>query len=263
VAILIAAANPLGSTQHPPPAGSHLHASRAQSGHTLHVISHRPLPLLAGFFARKPALFLVDSGATCNLVSRQFLFRNGLRHGQLVPSESLALPDRSSISLYRTPRCLISSVDFLAADVQGSFDIILGQPWLQAKNPDIDWTSHTVTLFCKGAQVTLQPQRSAFSSSSYSSPSSAAQPGQQGCTGTELSVTTLQGNSTGPSPSAVPPCISSLLSRFYDVFPAELPPAATIPDRAVQHTIDLESGATQVFQQHHAHTADAVAASGH
>ena len=36
--------------------------------------------------------------------------------------------------------------DFYVLPLHGKFDIILGQPFLESRNPDIDWVQKTVTM---------------------------------------------------------------------------------------------------------------------
>ncbi len=126
----------------------------------------KPL-ILHGTYEGCPARFLLDSGATGNLVSRQFLLRNGLKiSSTAIPGRRLYLPDRRALPTFSTPRCRLriggyndKRVDFLAADLQGSFDVVLGMPWLHARNPDISFQTGRVALRQCGTSVILLAQR--------------------------------------------------------------------------------------------------------
>ena len=64
------------------------------------------------------------------------------------------LIDKSTLSVdYKVASCPIKYRgnfeeyrDLYVLPLHGKFDIILGQPFLESRNPDIDWVSKTVTM---------------------------------------------------------------------------------------------------------------------
>ena len=112
----------------------------------------RSLIKLAGTVAGHAAVFLVDSGATGNFVSSSFVTRTGL-HRSVHPSTdtvSLAdgVPKPAGGFLPSTPIHLSTyrdRLDLTLTELSG-YDVILGMPWLDKHNPDIDWRGKIISF---------------------------------------------------------------------------------------------------------------------
>ncbi|KAJ9518617.1 hypothetical protein QJQ45_018645, partial [Haematococcus lacustris] len=105
------------------------------------------LIILHGTFAGHPARFMVDSGATGNIISQQYLMRNGLHLATTLSPRRLLLPGpkHTTLPTYTLPPCSIRMGTYrdrlqlsMANIPNPSFDIVLGKPWLAAKNPCVD-----------------------------------------------------------------------------------------------------------------------------
>ena len=130
-----------------------------------------------------------------------------------------------------------------------AFDIVLGKPWLAATNPDIDWTTNTVTFTHEGKRHRWDPSEPELLSvlqakRAMRKPSAHAYLCHLRATPSEASpaAAAIEGDQEGAgAQSTPPPAIQSLLHEFRDVFqdvPAGLP-----PQRALAHAIDLTPGA--------------------
>ncbi|KAJ9533619.1 hypothetical protein QJQ45_026629, partial [Haematococcus lacustris] len=120
--------------------------------------------ILHGTFSGHRARFLLDSGATGNIVSSRFLQQAGLRMaGKAAPGRLLLPgPSPSYLPTYELSHCTVrlstyhDRVPFVMADISNAdYDVVLGKPWLTAKNPDIDWPLERITLRHAGAVHTL------------------------------------------------------------------------------------------------------------
>lgn len=100
----------------------------------------------------KKARALIDSGAEMNLVSQLFVKGAGwqLRPDSALPARSI---DGSTIRIYGTLHITTNVTDrdaksckqqdkYVSTDIP-DYDIVLGTPWLRARNPDIDWERRT------------------------------------------------------------------------------------------------------------------------
>jgi transposase InsO family protein len=118
----------------------------------------RRLLYLNGSLHGKPALFMIDSGASNNFVSPAFV---KLAQLQPVPSSrriSLADPSvvkpalgsvAASASLVACERGgkqrLVFETNYTATEL-GPQDVILGMPWLEQHNPTIDWSRRRLVV---------------------------------------------------------------------------------------------------------------------
>ncbi|KAJ9513267.1 hypothetical protein QJQ45_001311 [Haematococcus lacustris] len=111
--------------------------------------------ILHGTFSGHRARFLLDSGATGNIVSSRFFQQAGLRMAGKAAPDRLLLPGPSPSYLptYELSHCTVrlstyhDRVPFVMADISNTdYDVVLGKPWLTAKNPDIDWPLERITL---------------------------------------------------------------------------------------------------------------------
>ena len=107
---------------------------------------------MQGTLFGRPAVFLLDSGATGNFVSSAFVRAHNL------PSSPLSRPDLVTLAdgSQQTAGCIVQSAAVRIASYSDSLDLvslalqdydaILGMPWLERVNPEINWRQRTVTL---------------------------------------------------------------------------------------------------------------------
>lgn len=134
--------------------------------------NHRNLLIVNGFYQGKAAKFLIDSGASCDIVSLRFLRQHGISTSSLRPtSQVLVLPNGTRQPLHSLHRQRIrlgrydDVQDFLVADLEATaFDVVLGNPWLAKCNPTIDWTQHLLRFSWRGEDVQLGPARTPIES---------------------------------------------------------------------------------------------------
>ena len=112
---------------------------------------------------QRAAKILIDSGATGNMVSRQFasgLLRKATGHqktvfrfanGTYYESDQFCPNVQLQIQEYRT------KVDLLICELNDGIDVILGMAWLNKENPDINWSTGTVTLPDAERATTVAP----------------------------------------------------------------------------------------------------------
>ncbi|KAJ9523575.1 hypothetical protein QJQ45_007252 [Haematococcus lacustris] len=215
------------------------------------------LIILHGTFAGHPARFMVDSGATGNIVSQQYLMRNGLHLATTLSPRRLLLPGPKSTTLptYTLPPCSIRMGTYrdrlqlsMANIPNPSFDIVLGKPWLAAKNPCVDWINNVVRLNHAGSTHILTPPPP--------TPLQADQPNllsaprfRRAARHDEvfMALLTQQPNpssspspsTTAPNPPPLHPKAAALVQQYPSVFPKELPAVQDMPRRSVDHTIHL------------------------
>ncbi|KAJ9505134.1 hypothetical protein QJQ45_013443 [Haematococcus lacustris] len=229
--------------------------------------------ILHGTFSGHRARFLLDSGATGNIVSSRFLQQAGLRMaGKAAPGRLLLPgPSPSYLPTYELSHCTVhlstyhDRVPFVMADISNAdYDVVLGKPWLTAKNPDIHWPLERITLRHAGAVHTLAAPPSPAPNPSASQLLSPAR-FRKAARKDAVFVAVLTDSSPPLSPSpAVPsshtststspppaqpqwppslsPSATALLSEHIEVFPKELPSVHDLPHRSVDHVIQLESG---------------------
>ena len=98
------------------------------------------------------ARVLLDCGSTTNFISKRFVLLNHIPTVNTANSQVVKLADGSvtstcklvnSLHLYFNDRDLCESLLVFPID---SFDIILGMPWLKKHNPNINWSTDTVTF---------------------------------------------------------------------------------------------------------------------
>lgn len=196
------------------------------------MIDNNAAPLeLAGRLRRHDARTLVDSGASANIVSAEFVRRHGLS----------TAPDTGNVKLadgHVNPvkRCIprahitIDNYQFRAplavVELGIGYDLILGQPWLRAVNPDIDWTARTAVVTHNDRNYLLREPRRAATPSAL-----------------ELASLPVPQERTVDDDGRNDPRVQRLLVDYADVFPDKLPDTLP-PRRAVDFIIELEPGHT-------------------
>ena len=90
---------------------------------------------------------LIDSGAELSFISQRIIAENGLSATTLsirahaVDGHEVQVYGEHDLKVHATDErgpCYEQAVHFLASNIS-DFDVILGQPWLRAVNPDILW----------------------------------------------------------------------------------------------------------------------------
>ena len=107
---------------------------------------------MQGTLFGRPAVFLLDSGATGNFVSSAFVRAHNLPSSPLSRPDLVTLADGSQQSagcIVQSAAVRISSysdsLDLVSLTLQ-DYDAILGMPWLERVNPEVNWRQRTVTL---------------------------------------------------------------------------------------------------------------------
>ena len=105
-----------------------------------------------------PVHALIDSGATGNFVSRNYVYQHDIFLDEILDPIPVTNADGSAnqggpithnVSLWiespdDPPFCLC--LTFGVTDVGMKYDVILGYPWLKLCNPKIDWKTGHVSL---------------------------------------------------------------------------------------------------------------------
>ena len=122
---------------------------------------HPDLLILQGTCAGHPANILVDSGASMDFINHRYMAKHRLPKTKEDPHGRVTLADGSvrpctqisdntvTLSGYQTS-CHLHVTDL------GPHDLILGQPWLQSNNPDIDWAQRTLRPRIQGPERPTQ-----------------------------------------------------------------------------------------------------------
>jgi deoxyuridine 5'-triphosphate nucleotidohydrolase len=200
------------------------------------------------------ATFLIDSGAGEDFVSQHLVEKLGLRtetaspiqikfaNSQLQLSNKVAPQVKVKIGKYADTVCL------RVAQLPDQ-EVILGKPWLNNKNPQIDWPSNTVSFNHKKQLVTLQPNKSQETSSKPCNLITVQQAKRAANHGCELFLANVQPASEvmAKQSSQKHPEIQQLLNGFADVFPEHLPKELP-PTRSVDHRIELLPGTTPIYK---------------
>jgi RNase H-like domain found in reverse transcriptase/Reverse transcriptase (RNA-dependent DNA polymerase)/Retroviral aspartyl protease len=247
------------------------HSSRRNECHQVTTTRSRLLKL-QGTIAGKPAVILIDSGATTDFISTSFVQSHSLNLTALPHEESVILADGSrttasgalsaaSVHLdsYRT------LVSFMVVPLSG-YDAILGMSWLDTADPRIRWKKRTITVRDPTGTHVLHATSSSVSTSSPPS-RPATRLALNLITTNELKrslhdqtieeIFVLRRDPLDPdqpqpfqyqlfsasSQVSTPEDIASskLLAEFRDVMPDQLPPGLP-PKREVDHKIELLPG---------------------
>lgn len=119
---------------------------------------------LQGFIGSKPAVILIDSGATGNFVSASFVQERKLAVSATGPGEeyTVALADGRPQPAGQVARAAAVRIgtysdrqDLLVTNLRG-MDAILGMPWLEQYEPAFDWRGKGVSFAVKGQQHVLR-----------------------------------------------------------------------------------------------------------
>lgn len=116
-------------------------------------LRHKLLLVEVRILGRK-CVALVDSGATHNIVSADFVSKHKLTTAE-GDVKQVRLADGTSVKTaghlrgarYRIGAGFADMDDFVILSTKDEeFDVILGKPWLTKHNPDINWTSNLISI---------------------------------------------------------------------------------------------------------------------
>ncbi|KAJ9519637.1 hypothetical protein QJQ45_013267 [Haematococcus lacustris] len=129
-----------------------------------------------------------------------------------------------------------------------SFDIVLGKPWLAAKNPCVDWINNVVRLDHAGSTHTLTPppltplqadQLNLLSAPRFRRAARHDEVFMALLTQQPNPSTSPSSSAPAPDPPPLHPKAAALVQQYPSVFPKELPAVQDMPRRSVDHTIHL------------------------
>ena len=115
----------------------------------IEAISSSDLLQVEGHLGCHPVRILIDGGSRGNFVSEEVVKEAGLRVNPQI-QKKIVIADRKEYLATLVSACSLSigeyrqSFDLLKAPI--AFDIILGKPWLERANPDIDWLHNMITF---------------------------------------------------------------------------------------------------------------------
>ena len=173
----------------------------------------------------RQALVLLDLGANCNFVSKQWAESTGIDQRPLKRPEPVAT---ATGQIYTATSQLMGTVRVVGTSCKmpmvvvplSTYDVILGTPWFKANNPQFDWSQWT----CNGRRV-------------YSCRRGGRSVGRPGHGSSRLqSMVVGAGFESG---------MQELLTKYKDVFASKLPRRVFNKD-AVNHSFELEAGAKPV-----------------
>ena len=115
---------------------------------------------LSSTVQKRPVKMLIDSGATGNFVSDAMVTALKLQVQQDEDDDEVTLADGTVVSTAGYVQFVMKCGDFKGKIVARVFpnlhkECILGIPWLEYENPDIDWTRRHVTIQRPGCILTL------------------------------------------------------------------------------------------------------------
>lgn len=214
-----------------------------------------------GKVGRCPARILIDGGASASVIGQPFVDKNRLKTKAVDDGPTFRLPDGSTYHCTRVlDSALISIQDYqerispiFVLPTSCPFDVILGKPWLDFVNPDIDWPKNTMSFSRNGTDYFLSAALDdpvACKECGIISAMEFAREYQQGAECYFICVMPQSDGELSEDPSASVDCElrdleTKLKADFADVMPAELPDELP-PERFVDHHIELTPGAQPV-----------------
>ena len=232
---------------------------------------------LHGTLNSYPVRLLVDSGASTNYVSTDFIRNNNLRINTATTVNTVTLADGSQQKSHGTLEhaCItigtyIDHFDFTVLPLP-KYDAILGLAWLQSLNPTIDWITQSITLVHDGRQhmfttnTEIQPalplpqkplnnliMTKAALKFSIKHQEIHSLILVQHTSDISLHLTSIDTESENESEEQV--LRKSILTEFKDVFPPDLPHGLP-PSRDVDHKIELTPGSRPTIRPTYAMSA--------
>ena len=222
------------------------HEKDPSSPHDLMLTSLSPSPLLHlhATINNINTSILIDSGASCNFISQHLL--HSLKHSPspLPHPLSVKIPKGDPLTCTHILHNACVTIDtltfhdsFYVLSMEG-LEVVLGKPWLNKYNPDIDWPTNSMVIKTSNQEHFLVggPNKNRHHDSITLNFISSKQAKQAMKNGDEVYLCIIK----EATESSVPPQAQPILQEFKDVFPDELPNLP--PKRKVDHAIDLEPG---------------------
>jgi len=189
---------------------------------------------------------MVDSGSTSDFISEVYVKQHKLPVKTYHDSKTVWLADGTQHVVREYTTCRISigglteSAELAIIPLVG-YDVVLGVPWLQRHNPDINWTSYTISVNSCGEQYQLP-----LVGNTEPPPVeviSALQLKREVRHGEELYLAIVRPSAEHVDDTKVIQSgdASIIVNEFKDVFPDDLP-SELPPRRDVDHRIELEPG---------------------
>lgn len=223
-----------------------------------------------GYVNRQYARILIDGGASGNFVSGRWITeRATVQDTPLIREVVLADGTRYQVNkVLRQARIKMGpyrdALDLEVIPLGGTYDVILGKPWLSHHNPDIDWRLNVVRFMHQGREIILAPSLHNVDTMEGSRGAdrliSAVQldeivkkEGTQnlflamiselGESPTGRTRTRIRGTSMDGVRLETAQDLEAIIKEYGDVFPEQLPDGLP-PVRNIDHKIELEPGAT-------------------
>lgn len=201
-------------------------------------------------------LAMIDSGASGTFISMQFVKRNGIATHkkedggyELTAVDGSSLPDVDSETVPLSLR-FPQHREEVVLDVvpMASHDVVLGTPWLEKHNPQIDWVRRVLKFERCGCIANIEPARLQSESADEerltheigSQPITTPQKASSGSTDTGLAQPGQQVRTTGGSNA--PPEIPKEFQRWKRLFQEEEGLAALPKHQPWDHRINIEPG---------------------
>ena len=220
----------------------------------------RKLIKLPATICGRPAVCLVDSGASGNFVSTSFVAQHGLQAAASSAQASIKVSladgsEQQSSQQLREASLTIGSYDdqedFLLLPLSG-YDAILGMPWLERLDPVVSWRRKSMTFDHGGRQHVLEPSLAlhllsgtdllrAYRKKQVSSIIVVCEQ-EDDRTAWQCNSVASQGAATAEA-SELDQARAHVLEEYRDVFPEQLPPGLP-PQREVDHRIELVPGSS-------------------
>jgi hypothetical protein len=192
----------------------------------------RTMLTVDGTIEGRRAHILIDSGASVDFVSENFVQRQQIATTKLHPPLRVNLADGTIRQCDR--RILRAEMDVSDRKYEVNltvlplrhYDAVLGMTWLRRYNPHIDWRQLTVTSSIVAAPITANATKRAFRRK------------RKGLQQAYVVMVNGTATSTASDDGSQEPAARRLLAEFQDVFPDELP-VGLPPPRAIDHRIEL------------------------
>jgi hypothetical protein len=120
------------------------------------------LLILKGTISNQDAIIMIDSGASRNFLSIDFVQKNGIRIDTSC-KDVIRLADGHNISGEGTARSLrfhvgpyTTRTDFSVTKLTQGYDMILGKPWLTRINPTINWQTNELKIRSRVGRIVLK-----------------------------------------------------------------------------------------------------------
>jgi hypothetical protein len=182
--------------------------------------------VVMGTLASRPAKIMIDSGSSDNFVAKSWIEREQLKTNPWYGQVRLADGTRRDLRERLVP-CQLrlqgyqTTIEPIVADIS-DYHIILGRPWLNAANPDVDWASNLITVKQGHRQFRLEALGDEEPKIQFLN---AMQFERQLAKDEELCLLLLREPSEEKD-NHLSPQATALVQSYPDVFPNELPKKA-------------------------------------